>query len=98
MKNLLRTLTLALAVAIVSTFYFANPFTQTVRAAGCWLGCTDGPQRNRSGCSVRFREYAGDGELGLYEYTCGNATVTCTYQYNCSGGGGEIGLDEPPQN
>ncbi len=89
MTKILRILTLCLALSVAASIYFANPFAQQVRADNCWYGCTDGQQRSRRGCSVRFYEYAGDNnEFGIYEYTCGGSKIYCTYKYNCDDGGG----------
>lgn len=94
MTKILRMLTLCLALSVAASIYFANPFAQQVRADNCWYGCTDGPQRSRRGCSVRFAGYVGDDdEYGNYEYTCGGQTINCFYKYNCEDGGGELLLE-----
>jgi len=87
MKKLLRVLTLSLALSVIASIYLASPFAEQVWATGgCWYGCTDGPQKSRKGCSVQFYRTAGEGAFGIYEYTCGNEKIYCTYKYDCDGG------------
>lgn len=83
MKRLLRITIFGLVLSVFTTLYLASPFVNQAWADSCWYGCTDGPQKNRSGCSVKFRGTVGDGSLGHYEYTCGDEKISCFYRYNC---------------
>ena len=85
MKILVRIMLAALFSAVVASAVVLSPLSTSVSAAGCWYGCTDGPQRNRSGCSVQFMGTVGDGAFGHYQYTCGDQVISCFYKYECDG-------------